>query len=155
MAIYHFSAEQKIPAPIDTIWAFISSPENLQRITPDYLQFSITSQDLPTDIYPGLIISYNVRPLLNIKMTWVSEITHVKEKESFIDEQRAGPYAMWHHEHHITPITGGTLMKDAVTYKPPFGILGAVANTLFIRKNLKQIFEYRKQVLIDIFGKYE
>jgi ligand-binding SRPBCC domain-containing protein len=152
MAFYQFKREQKIKATIDEVWDFISSPANLKKITPEHMGFDITSGDLPEKMYPGMIISYKVRPLLGMKMTWVTEITHVREKEFFVDEQRIGPYSMWHHQHHIEPIEGGVLMRDIVSYKPPMGPLGALANKIMIRKQLEYIFNYRTMVLESIFG---
>ena len=102
-----------------------------------------------------MIISYKVSPVLGIKMTWVTEITQVKEKEYFVDEQRVGPYSVWHHEHKIEAIEGGVLMTDIVSYKPPFGILGSIANSILIKKQLKEIFDFRTVAMEKMFGKYE
>ena len=98
-------------------------------------------------MYPGMIISYKVSPLLGIKVKWVTEITHIKEKEYFIDEQRIGPYSMWHHQHKILPIKSGVLMTDIVTYKPPFGFLGTLSNKIFIKKQLDEIFNFRESAI--------
>lgn len=98
-----------------------------------------------------MLIEYKVNPILNIPLTWLTEITQVKEKEYFIDEQRVGPYKIWHHEHKIIPADGGVLMTDLVTYQPPFGFLGRIANSLLIRKKLEAIFDYRKTVLNNTF----
>ena len=100
-----------------------------------------------------MIITYKVSPVLGIKMNWVTEITQVKELEYFVDEQRIGPYAMWHHEHKIEAIEGGVLMTDIVSYQPPFGFIGTIANSLFIRKQLRGIFDYRKTAMEKQFGK--
>lgn len=123
MAFYQFYREQKLNASIEEIWDFISSPKNLKLITPKHMGFDITSKNLPEKMYQGMIISYKVSPLLGIKTNWVTEITHLKELEYFVDEQRIGPYAMWHHQHHLEPIQNGILMKDIVTYQPPLGFL--------------------------------
>ena len=152
MGFYQFYREQKLKANLDEIWDFISSPSNLQKITPNYMGFEITSNNLPEKMYPGMIISYKVSPLLNLKMDWVTEITQVREKEFFIDEQRVGPYQLWHHQHHIYPIDGGVLMTDLVTYKPPMGFLGSIANQFIIKKKLNEIFEFRRQILDQKFG---
>jgi ligand-binding SRPBCC domain-containing protein len=154
MGFYQFKATQKIPATIDEVWNFISSPENLKKITPEKMGFHITSELTEEKMYPGMIISYKVSPLFGIKTTWVTEITHVKEKQYFVDEQRVGPYSMWHHEHKIEPINKGVLMTDIVSYKPPFGILGSIANAVLIKNELKNIFTYREKALENIFGKY-
>lgn len=147
MPFYQFRQEQLVKATLDETWDFISSPANLKEITPDYMGFDITSGELPEKMYPGMIISYRVKPLLGIPTTWVTEITQVKEKEYFVDEQRVGPYAIWHHEHKIRPGKDGTIMEDLISYLPPFGILGGLANALFIRKKIKEIFEYREKAL--------
>ena len=147
MAFYQLVKEQFVPTSIDEVWDFISSPGNLKEITPDHMGFDITSDSLPEKIYAGMIISYKVRPLLGIPMTWVTEITHVVDKKYFIDEQRIGPYALWHHQHIIEPSGQGVLMTDIISYKPPLGFLGSIANALFIRRQLEGIFAYRKEAL--------
>ncbi len=151
MGFYQFKREQVIHSTINEVWDFISSPENLKKITPDSMGFDIRTTDLPSKIYNGMIISYTVRPMLGIKTNWVTEITHVVDKSYFVDEQRVGPYTMWHHQHIISPVENGVLMKDIISYKPPFGILGNIANVLFIRKKLKSIFNYRTKVLEEFF----
>lgn len=155
MAFYQFKREQKVKASIDEIWDFISSPRNLKEITPDYMGFDITSEGLSEKMYEGMIISYKVSPLLGIKTTWVTEITHVRDKEYFVDEQRVGPYSIWHHQHHIEAIEGGVLMRDIVSYEPPFGILGAIANGLIIQNKLREIFDYRTSALEKKYGAFK
>ncbi|MCF8367950.1 MAG: SRPBCC family protein [Bacteroidales bacterium] len=140
---------------MDEIWDFISSPKNLKEITPEYMGFDIITESLPDKMYPGMIISYIVKPLLGIPTTWVTEITHVKDKQYFVDEQRVGPYSIWHHEHFIEPVENGVLKKDIVSYKPPQGFLGSIANRLLIRKKLSEIFEYRTKAIETKYGKYQ
>lgn len=146
--------EQRLPADPAVLWDFIASPRNLRLITPEYLGFQITSP-LPDTMYPGMLISYKVRPLLGIAMTWLTEITQVRLHEFFIDEQRLGPYKIWHHEHHLQTIEGGVLMLDRVTYSPPLGFLGDLANILFIKRQLKNIFDFRFRKMEELFGKWE
>lgn len=152
MGFYQFKKQQIIPATIDVVWDFISSPMNLKKITPTGMGFEITSENPDKKIYPGMIISYMVKPVLGIKTTWVTEITHVETKKYFVDEQRVGPYAMWHHQHLIEPIENGVLMTDIISYRPPFGILGSIANAFFIKSKLDEIFNYRTKVLEHIFA---
>jgi ligand-binding SRPBCC domain-containing protein len=147
MAYYQLHKSQFISASIREVWDFISSPKNLKIITPEYMGFEVTSNDLPDKMYPGMIISYTVKPLLGIKMTWITEITHVVEMNYFVDDQRIGPYSLWHHQHFIEPNGEGVLMTDIVTYSPPLGFLGAMINSLVIRKKLDAIFNYRSEVL--------
>lgn len=154
MAFYQYKQEQKVNASLEEVWDFISSPANLKEITPDYMGFDITSTDTPKKMYPGMIITYIVKPIFGIKTPWMTEITQVKDLEFFIDEQRVGPYKLWHHQHFIEKIEGGVLMKDIVTYSPPFGFLGAIANKLLIRKKLDEIFNYRTYAVNKKFGKY-
>ncbi len=154
MAFYQLLKEQKLPSTINEIWDFISSPANLKEITPDHMGFDITSNTGAKKMYPGMIITYKVSPLLGIKLDWMTEITQVRDFEYFVDEQRLGPYTMWHHQHKIEAIKGGVLMTDIVTYQPPMGILGAIANSLFIKNQLDEIFDYRTIALEKKFGKY-
>lgn len=150
--MYQLRFEQKIPTNIENVWNFISDPRNLKKITPSYMGFQITNEPIAEKMYAGMIIAYKVTPLLSIPMQWVTEITHVQEMEYFVDEQRIGPYSLWHHQHRISEIEGGTLMQDIVSYKPPFGPLGILANSLIIESQLKSIFEYRFQAVVREFG---
>lgn len=151
MGFYQFRKDQFIKASVEEIWEFISSPTNLKRITPPEMGFDIRTPHLPDKIYKGMIIKYRVRPLWGIATSWVTEITQVKDGHYFVDEQRVGPYKIWHHQHFIIPHKDGVLMTDIVSYQPPLGIFGAVANTLVIKRKLNEIFDYRRQVLEEIF----
>ena len=153
MPVYQFYKEQRIHTTVDEIWDFVSSPRNLKEITPDYMGFEITTAHMSDIMYPGMIISYKVSPVLGIKLPWVTEITHVSNKDFFVDEQRKGPYKMWHHEHRIIQTDDGLIMTDLITYEPPFGVLGALANKLFIKKQLNDIFDYRKKIIDEKFNK--
>ena len=113
--------------------------------------FKITS-GVPAKMYIGQIITYKVSPILGIKTNWVTEITHVAEDRFFVDEQRFGPYSMWHHEHHFEKKDDGVLMTDRVSYKLPFGFLGRIAHAAFVKNQLKQIFEYRETYLSKVFS---
>lgn len=151
MAFYQFQREQFINTSIENIWNFISSPQNLQKITPKNMGFDIRTPNLPDKIYEGMIISYTVRPLFGIPTNWVTEITHIRDKSYFVDEQRVGPYKLWHHQHIILPEKSGILMKDIVSYQPPFGWVGSIANALLIKNKLNEIFNYRTEVLKEIY----
>ena len=152
MPIYQLKKQQWLPARLDDVWDFISSPKNLKKITPEYMGFDITSEEVLDHMYPGMIITYKVSPVLGVKMDWVTEITQVEEGRFFVDEQRVGPYKMWHHQHHIWEKDGGVLMTDIVTYVPPLGFFGSIANKLFISRQLDGIFDYREEVLEDFFS---
>lgn len=152
MGFYQFKRKQHFNVSIAEMWNFISSPKNLKRITPDYMGFDIVTEGLPDKMYEGMIIGYKVSPLFGIKTTWVTEITHLVDKQYFVDEQRVGPYKIWHHQHFLEATPEGTFMEDIVSYQPPFGILGTIANQLIIKKKLDEIFSYRTKVLKELFN---
>lgn len=153
MATYVLDCTQRLPISIDKAWAFFSSPENLKAITPAEMGFDITSGNGHEPTHAGQIITYTVRPVLGIPMYWMTEISHVEYHKFFVDEQRQGPYALWHHKHYFREIPGGVEMRDLVHYKLPFGILGVIAHKLFVRKKLQGIFDYRFKKLETLFGK--
>ena len=150
--LHSLKTKQLVKSDIDTVWDFISSPKNLQTITPDYMSFVILS-DPEEKMFPGQIIEYKVSPVIGIKLHWVTEITHVQAKEYFVDEQRFGPYAFWHHKHFLKETKEGVEMYDEVHYKAPMGIVGRMANALFIKRQLKQIFDYRFGKIEELFNK--
>ncbi|HMN91446.1 MAG TPA: SRPBCC family protein [Saprospiraceae bacterium] len=143
--------KQFVPRPLDEVWHFFSRPENLDNITPKDMSFEILSDIKDVPMYEGMIVRYRVSPFLGIKMNWVTEITHVRDRQYFIDEQRFGPYAFWHHQHHFEEQDGGVLMTDILNYKIPYGFIGTVADTFFVNDRIEQIFRYRKQVVEEIF----
>lgn len=149
--IFQLKAEQYLPIERSAAWEFLVNPKNLSTITPPHMNFKITSPYTEERIYTGQIITYKVSPFKGFRSNWVTEITEVKDGEYFIDEQRFGPYAMWHHEHLIEDKNQGVNMIDIISYKPPLGFLGAMVEPLIIRKQLKQIFEFREQKLNEIF----
>ena len=144
--LYRLESKQFLPISISEAWEFFSSPENLKEITPDHMGFHITSKP-EKKMYPGMLITYIITPLLGIKMRWCTEISQVVENEYFIDEQRFGPYKMWHHQHHFREVEGGVEMTDIVHYGISLGILGQLANHLFVKKQLTEIFDYRKMAV--------
>ena len=154
MKIYQLNAKQKLPISIDEAWNLLSSPKNLQLITPPYMGFKILS-GADRQIFAGQIIKYIVTPLLNIPTKWVTEITNVVDREYFVDEQRFGPYAMWHHAHFIKKIDGGVEMEDIVNYKLPLGFLGQLVHPFLVQPKLDEIFEYRRKKLIELYGEFK
>ncbi len=152
MAVYSFESRQLLETDISKAWDFFSDPRNLSRITPPALDFKILGE-LPAVIHPGLMIEYRVRPLLGIPARWLTEITHVKAGEFFVDEQRIGPYRIWHHEHHFQALPDGrTEMRDRVTYVLPFGLLGDLVHPVLVRPKLEEIFRYRTTAVKALFG---
>lgn len=144
--------EQFLPITLDKAWQFFATPKNLNEVTPETMVFEIISE-LPDTMYEGLLINYRLRPMLNIPIDWCTEITHIKEKVYFVDEQRKGPYKMWHHEHHFKSIEGGVLMTDILHYDIGKFVFGWLAGKLFVHKKIKAIFEYRYKILEIMFLK--
>lgn len=151
--IYRLNREIKLPISITEAWEFFSNPANLALITPPSLDFRIIS-NTGQSMYPGQIIVYTVCPIPFIKQRWVTEITHVDKLHYFVDEQRYGPYKMWHHQHLFREIEGGILVEDIVDYIVPFGPLGVLAHGLFIKPTLDKIFLFRERALCERFGCY-
>lgn len=154
MKIFTLRAQQRFPISLEEAWEFLCDPKNLKVITPDYMGFHIVSGG-ERSMYAGQIIEYIVTPIAGIKTSWVTEITHVKEGEYFVDEQRFGPYSLWHHKHFLRPIEGGVEMEDIIHYKLPFGIIGKWTHPFLVKPKLNEIFEYRKQALEQRFGTYK
>jgi len=151
MKIYRFKKSQLLPITINKAWDFLSDPNNLKKITPDYMGFNILEKE-DTKMYAGQIIQYIVTPILGIPTKWVTEITHVKDKSYFVDEQRFGPYSLWHHKHFIKEVDGGIEMLDIIDYKIPLGFIGRLANPILVKPKLNEIFNYRKKKLVELFG---
>ena len=149
--VYTLHSKQTLNISLNEAWEFFSSPNNLAKITPRKMGFDITSGK-PEQMYAGQIISYKIKIFPFIKSNWITEITQMKEKSYFIDEQRFGPYKMWHHQHHFFETKDGVEMEDKVTYKIPFGFLGRIAHSVFIRKKLTHIFVYRAKILEEKFN---
>ena len=136
MKLYQLHAQQSLPISKAVAWEFLSNPENLKVITPEHMGFDILS-GAEKCMFPGQIIQYRVKPFPFYSTKWVTEITHIKEGDFFVDEQRFGPYALWHHKHFLNETTEGVEMEDIVDYKIPFGFLGGLAQILFIKKQLE------------------
>jgi ligand-binding SRPBCC domain-containing protein len=151
--IYRLQYEQVLNASLEDAWRFFSQADNLEKITPTYMRFDITSPHTGKPVYAGQIITYIIRPLLGIPLRWMTEITHVVEGKYFIDEQREGPYRMWHHQHHFEVVPEGVKMTDIVHYSLPLGILGKLAHALFVQRQLQDIFLFRKQAVEKLFAK--
>lgn len=152
MPIHTLHRKQIIPTTRETAWAFFSDPRNLLKITPPAMGFQVITPDLPPRIHAGMMIEYRVTPFVGIPMTWLTEITHVREGESFVDEQRVGPYAVWHHEHalHSTP-DGQVEMEDRITYVLPLGWLGNLVHPFVVQPQLERIFAFREQAVRELF----
>ena len=143
MKIYEKEWNQFIPRPLDEVWEFFSRPENLNEITPKDMNFEILSNIENKPMYEGMIINYTVTPLFGIKMRWTTEIQRIKEEKYFVDEQRFGPYAMWHHEHHFEEKDGGVYMTDLLHYAIAYGPIGNLANWLIVNNKIDEVFDYR------------
>lgn len=152
MKVYTLEREQFLPVSLQEAWSFFSSPANLSEITPKDMGFTVLSQ-VPAEIYKGLLIEYRVAPLLGISMKWVTKIGDVQPPFLFVDTQLKGPYALWEHTHIFKEQDGGVMMTDTVRYSVPLGILGRLANSIFVRKRLEQIFDFRYSTLENYFKK--
>jgi len=151
MSIYSLKRVQIIPTTLDRAWDFFSSPDNLSRITPPELRFNIISKHHGDRVYAGQLIEYRLSPIPGFRVYWMTEITHVVQGHYFVDEQRRGPYRLWHHQHHFREMEGAVEMTDIVHYQLPLGILGALANRLFVGRQLEHIFTYRKEKIEEVF----
>lgn len=152
MKLERLSSSCVLPIGPAEAWEFFSDPRNLERITPPSLGIEITS-DLPPRMHPGMIVAYKVRPLLGIPVRWVTEITHVREPHLFVDEQRFGPYRFWHHQHHFREVEEGVEVSDLVHYALPLGPLGRLLGGGTVRRQLGEIFAFRKAFLEETFGR--
>lgn len=150
--IHQLYREQQLNCTIDEAWRFFSSANNLSKITPKEMNFIVRTQLSDDNIYKGMIIDYFVSPMLNIKMSWQTEITEVDFQKSFTDFQKKGPYKLWNHRHDFIENENGVLMKDTVDYELPLGFLGEIAHSLFVKKKLEHIFDYRTKVLEEMFN---
>lgn len=153
MKVYTLHTKQNLPISLEEAWNFLSDPKNLKIITPDYMGFKTLSGD-DRPMFAGQIIQYIVTPVLGIPTKWVTEITHVVPNYYFVDEQRFGPYSLWHHKHFIKEIPGGVEMEDIIDYKIPFGIIGQLVHPILVKPKLNEIFDYRRKKLIALFGEF-
>lgn len=153
MKIYTLQRTQFLPISMAEAWDFFSTPRNLSKITPEHMGFNILYVSGGEKTYAGQIIRYHVQILPGIMVHWVTEITHVQEPEYFVDEQRFGPYALWHHQHRFKAVAGGVEMTDEVNYAIPVGFLGRLAHWLFVGREVNRIFEHRFTVLERYFKK--
>lgn len=147
-----FQATQLVKASIEDCWDFFSSPSNLSVITPPDMNFRIQFPEPMPAMYQGLIIRYTVSPLLGIPLEWITEITHVKDHDYFVDNQLKGPFKLWHHQHFFKETSEGTLMRDVVNYELPLGILGGILGGSIVKKRVQGIFDFRKSVIEKKFN---
>jgi ligand-binding SRPBCC domain-containing protein len=148
--MYQLKRQQLVRTDLKTCWDFFSSPSNLTKITPSTMGFDLLTE-VPDYMYEGLMIAYRVRPLFGIPLEWITEITHVRENSYFVDEQRKGPYKIWHHEHHFQETPDGILMSDIVTYEMPFGFVGKWVHPFVVQKKLEAIFNFRQKAVSALF----
>jgi ligand-binding SRPBCC domain-containing protein len=151
--VHHLTSIQKLPVTLEKTWEFFSDARNLLTITPPFLNLKVTNEVFGDEVYAGQIISYKVKPLAGIAVSWTTEITHIVKEKMFVDQQIKGPYKLWHHQHHFKSMEGGTEMKDIVHYRLPFGIFGELAHPI-VRKKLMEIFTYRFEKINEVFGEW-
>ena len=148
--LHTITQEQFLPLSLETAWDFFSDPANLCHITPAWLNFTLSCPS-PKRMYAGQILTYTILPLPRVRMAWVTEITHVREPYFFVDEQRLGPYAFWHHQHLFQSCNGGVIMQDTVNYALPLWYFGDLVHALFVKKRLQAIFSFRRGALEQMF----
>lgn len=148
--LHTLARTQVLPVSLKKAWEFFSDPCNLSEITPEWLGFRVTCER-PDHMYAGQILTYTIQALPGLRMSWVTEITHVREPHFFVDEQRLGPYAFWHHQHRFEEVPGGVRMEDVVNYALPLGPFGDMVHWLFVEKRLEGIFDFRARTLARKF----
>lgn len=147
--MYTLHKETFVKTSMETAWEFIRNPANLNLITPDDMAFEIITE-LPEDMIEGMLVEYRVKiPVMGMR-PWLSELKNIIPGRSFVDEQKIGPYKLWHHYHAIEPADNGVLFTDHVVYEVPFGFIGKWAHSLFIGKTLERIFTYREERLDEL-----
>ena len=153
MKIHRLERTLVVPITLDEAWTFFSDPLNLDELTPDDMPFEITG-GAGEPMFAGQVITYRIQILPAIWKTWVTEITAVRDRSYFIDDQRFGPYKLWHHLHRFEAVNDGKAVRmfDRVTYALPFGFIGEIAHAVFVRKKLESIFDYREKAMIEKFG---
>ncbi len=144
-----------MPVSLADAWMFFSNPHNLSKLTPSFLNLKVINNVFGNEIYPGQVMLYKVKPFLGLSVTWMTEITHVQKEKMFVDEQRKGPYALWHHQHHFKAIEGGVKMTDVIHYRLPFGLIGNLFHGRLVKKKLEQIFLYRYEKVKELFGDWK
>lgn len=143
-----------IPRPLEACWNFFSRPENLEALTPSDVDFEFLTPLAGIEMYPGMAIQYRVRPFPGFTTDWITEITQIKHLSYFVDDQRVGPFALWHHQHHFKAIdSDNTEVKDILHYQVPLGPLGTIADKLFVHRQVQQIFAFREQAINQLFRK--
>lgn len=151
--VHHLTSVQKLPVSLEKTWEFFSDANNLLTITPPFLNLKVTNEVFGDEVYAGQIISYKVKPLAGIAVSWTTEITHIVKEKMFVDQQIKGPYKLWHHQHHFKSIDGGTEMTDIVHYRLPLRLVGELAHSI-VKRKLVEIFTYRFHKITKVFGKW-
>lgn len=152
MIIHPFQQKQSLPISLEEAWEFSSNPNNLLKLTPDWMHLKLKGH-VPNEMYAGMKIRQELKPVLGIPLTWVTEITQMEEKVYFIDEQRVGPYRYWHHEHRLHEVPTGVEVIDTLHYALPFNIIGEIVHQLVVKKKVVEVFDYRYETLEGLFGK--
>lgn len=147
---YQLRRTQIIPKPVDEVFPFFAAPENLQILTPGFLDFRILTPS-PIPMRVGTLIDYRLS-LFGVPLTWRTRIESYEPGVSFVDVALESPYRRWHHLHTFTPAPDGTRMEDLVDYELPMGPLGRVAHALVVERTLARIFDYRADAVRATFG---
>jgi hypothetical protein len=148
MHTYCLEREQWLPRPVDEVFAFFSRPENLQVITPPWLDFRMVES--PAELAVGSLIRYRLRWRW-MPIRWTTEISEWNAPHRFVDREISGPYALWNHEHWFAPHERGTTMRDRVTYALPLGWIGRAAHAIVVKRDVERIFDFRGQTMRHLF----
>ena len=148
MKTYQLDREQWLPRPLDEVYLFFSRPENLQVITPPWIDFRMV--EAPQILAAGSLIRYHLR-WRGIPIRWTTEISEWNPPDGFVDREVSGPYALWNHEHWFTACEGGTTMRDRVTYALPFGWVGRLAHASLVRRDVERMFDFRAESMRRLF----
>lgn len=150
--MYQLDREIVLASDPKTVWDFLSTPLNLNALTPPDLHFQVLSP-VPEKMYNGLTILYEIHIPVFGKHRWLTEIKHIEEGAFFVDEQRLGPYRFWYHQHRLEALADGkTRVIDRVSYALPGSLVGVLVHRLWVRKMLEEIFDYRARRMVELFG---
>lgn len=151
MRVHKIERRQFIGMHPEDVFSFFSQAENLQEITPGWLNFQILSVK-PPELRKGALIEYRLAWHGLIPIRWATKITRWEPPHAFVDEQIAGPYRLWHHEHRFVAQGTGTVMFDMVKYSMPLGLLGAIAHRILVRRDVQAIFDFREKRIRERFS---
>jgi ligand-binding SRPBCC domain-containing protein len=148
---FRLERAQVVERPRREVFAFFADALNLERVTPAFLRFRITTPQ-PIEMKPGTLIDYRLR-LYGVPVKWRTRIETFEPELSFTDVQIVGPYRRWRHRHDFVEVAGGTEVRDVVEYEMPLGPIGGWARRLFVARSLDRIFDFRRRAVAEVFDR--